>query len=109
MRSVIDREVGRGRLTMRLDRDMDVWMQKELVGVFMSYGGRWLRLGLEVVLGKVGEVSGYRVILMVLNFNGDSGFAGCYNVFQQHWNANDFTTFSHFLCRCPTTNTHSKK
>ncbi|KAL3794293.1 hypothetical protein HJC23_012418 [Cyclotella cryptica] len=55
MRGVIDREVGRGRLTMRLDRDMDVWMQKELLRVFMSYGGRWLRLGLEVVLGKGGE------------------------------------------------------
>lgn len=59
MRSVIDREVGRGRLTMRLDRDMDVWMQKELVGVFMSYGGRWLKLGLELVLGEAGEVSGF--------------------------------------------------
>lgn len=59
MRGVIDREVGRGRLTMRLDRDMDVWMQKELVGVFMSYGGRWLKLGLELVLGEGGEVSGF--------------------------------------------------
>ena len=55
VRCVIDREVGRGRLIMRSDRDMnELLLRQELMGVLMSYNVRWLGLGLGVVLDERG-------------------------------------------------------
>jgi hypothetical protein len=55
VRNAIDREVGRGRLIMRSDRDMnEILLRQELMGVLMSYEGRWLGLGLGVVLDERG-------------------------------------------------------
>jgi len=55
VRKAIDREVGRGRLIMRSDRDMnEILFQQELVETLMSYNARWLGVGLSVVLGEQG-------------------------------------------------------
>ena len=55
VRRAIDREVGRGRLIMRSDRDLnEVLLRQELMGVIMSYSVRWLGVGLEVVLSERG-------------------------------------------------------
>jgi hypothetical protein len=55
VRNAIDREVGRGRLIMRSDRDMnEILLRQELMSVLMSYEGRWLGLGLAVVLDERG-------------------------------------------------------
>jgi hypothetical protein len=68
VRDAIEREVGRGRLVMRSDSDFEnVLLREELVGVLMSYSGRWLGLGLGVVLGLKGEGM-WEVSLATLRF-----------------------------------------
>ena len=64
VRRAIDREVGRGRLIMRLDRDLnEVLLRQELIGVIMSYSVRWLGVGLGVVLDERGI--GWEVSLLL--------------------------------------------
>ena len=52
IRHTIESSVGKGRLLFRSDRDWkDVQMKQELMTLLLYYDGRWLGLGLGVVLG----------------------------------------------------------
>jgi hypothetical protein len=71
MRYNIEKEVGRGRLVMRSDRDMnEILLRMELMGVLMSYHGKWLGVGLGVVLGEGGM--GWEVSVVLMNMLGST-------------------------------------
>lgn len=54
IRSTIVREIARGRLSIRADRDIavDVHLRKKLTSLLLSYTTPWLRMALEVMFGE---------------------------------------------------------
>ncbi|VEU37479.1 unnamed protein product [Pseudo-nitzschia multistriata] len=54
IRKTIVKEIAKGRLSIRADRDVavDVQLQKKLVSLLLSYTTPWLRLALEVMFGE---------------------------------------------------------
>ena len=54
IRSIILKEITRGRLSIRPDRDVsaDVHLRKLLTSLLLSYSIPWLRLALEVMFGE---------------------------------------------------------
>lgn len=51
---IINREIEEGRITIRNDRNpfQDVGLQTEIIQLLNSYNSTWLKLGLEIILGK---------------------------------------------------------
>ncbi len=51
---IINREIEEGRITIRNDRNpfQDVGLQTEIIQLLNSYNSIWLKLGLEIILGK---------------------------------------------------------
>ena len=54
IRIIIVKEITRGKLSIRSDRDVtaDVQLRKKLVSLLLSYTTPWLRMGLEVMFGE---------------------------------------------------------
>jgi len=54
IRTIIVKEIARGKLSIRSDRDVtaDVQLRKKLVSLLLSYTTPWLRMGLEVMFGE---------------------------------------------------------
>jgi D-alanyl-D-alanine dipeptidase len=57
IRTIIAKEIARGRLSIRADRDIsvDVHLRKKLTSLLLSYTTPWLRLALEVMCGEIIE------------------------------------------------------
>ena len=57
IRTIIAKEIARGRLSIRADRDIsvDVHLRKKLTSLLLSYTTPWLRLALEVMSGEIIE------------------------------------------------------
>lgn len=57
IRTIIAKEIARGRLSIRADRDVsvDVHLRKKLTSLLLSYTTPWLRLALEVMSGEIIE------------------------------------------------------
>jgi len=54
IRTIIVKEIARGKLSIRSDRDVtaDIQLRKKLVSLLLSYTTPWLRMGLEVMFGE---------------------------------------------------------
>ena len=54
IRTIIAKEISRGKLSIRADRDVtvDIHLRKKLTSLLMSYTTPWLRLALEVMSGE---------------------------------------------------------
>ncbi len=54
VRTIVQSEISRGRLTIRSDRDLyaDLSLRKQAINLLLSYTTPWLRLGLEVMFGE---------------------------------------------------------
>ena len=54
IRTIIVKEIARGKLSIRSDRDVtaDVQLRKKLVSLLLSYTTPWLRMGFEVMFGE---------------------------------------------------------
>jgi hypothetical protein len=57
VRTILLKEIGGGRLSIRTDRDLtaDVQLRMELTKLLLSYTTPWLRMGLEVMFGEAIE------------------------------------------------------
>ena len=53
VKSIVQAEIGRGRLAIRADRDVyaDLTLREQISSLLLSYTTPWLRLGLEVMFG----------------------------------------------------------
>ncbi|KAL3944699.1 MAG: hypothetical protein SGBAC_001214 [Bacillariaceae sp.] len=54
IKSTIHAEIGKGRLSIRSDRDLfyDLTLRRQVTTLLQSYAAPWLRLGLEVMYGE---------------------------------------------------------
>ncbi len=54
IRTIIAKEISRGKLSIRADRDVtvDIHLRKKLTSLLMSYTTPWLRLALEIMSGE---------------------------------------------------------
>jgi hypothetical protein len=54
VRAIVQAEIGRGKVTIRDDRDVyaDLSLRRQITTLLLSYTTPWLRLGLEMLLGE---------------------------------------------------------